>query len=119
MDAQPDERDLAMNRWAIAGEIGVLAGPVVVAPGAPAKVAAATVLGVLTSGWHPLLKASLYDELPGWSGAATALSSVSGTLAGLLPLGLGLLAGRYGISAAMWAVLAGPAGLLLLLPRRP
>ena len=57
--------------------------------------------------------------LPGWSGAATALSSVSSALAGLLPLGLGLLAGRYGIAAAMWALLAAPAGLLLLLPRRP
>ncbi len=92
---------------------------VLVAPGAPAKVAAAAGLGVLTCGWYPLLKASLYDELPGWSGAATALSSVSSALAGLLPLGLGLLAGRYGIAAAMWALLAAPAGLLLLLPRRP
>ena len=73
----------------------------------------------LTCGWYPLLKARLYDALPGPSGAATALSSVSGTLAGLLPLGLGLLAGRYGISAAMWALLAGPAGLVLLLARRP
>lgn len=91
---------------------------VLVAPGAPAKVAAAVCLGVLTCGWYPLLKASLYNELPGSSGAATALSSVSSTLAGLLPLGLGLLAGRDGITAAMWALLAGPAGLLLLLPRR-
>jgi MFS transporter, FSR family, fosmidomycin resistance protein len=91
---------------------------VLVAPAAPAKVAAAVCLGVLTCGWYPLLKASLYDELPGSSGAATALSSVSSTLAGLLPLGLGLLAGRYGITVAMWALLAGPAGLLLLLPRR-
>jgi MFS family permease len=172
MDVEPADRDLAMNRWTIAGGIGVLAGPavvaasigaglgwripfmamallsaclvaglrrmpgatylrasaaaaflvypaVLVAPGAPAKVAAAAGLGVLTCGWYPLLKASLYDELPGWSGAATALSSVSSALAGLLPLGLGLLAGRYGIAAAIWALLAGPAGLLLLLPRRP
>jgi len=65
-----------------------------------------------------LIFSGLYDELPGSSGAATALSSVSSTLAGLLPLGLGLLAGRYGITVAMWALLAGPAGLLLLLPRR-
>ena len=209
MDVEPAGRDLAMNRWTIAGGIGVLAGPAVVAasigagldvadpfvamallsaclvaglrrmpdgsvdrelrataaatcaarprpdrasaPAARARrpsarrmhaprrstssmsggdrrrrgcacaepSAAAAGLGVLTCGWYPLLKASLYDELPGWSGAATALSSVSSALAGLLPLGLGLLAGRYGIAAAMWALLAAPAGLLLLLPRRP
>ena len=81
--------------------------------------AAATSVGLLTCGSYPLLKARLYDHLPGRSGAATALSSTSGTLAGLLPLGLGVLAGRYGISVAMWALLAGPAGLVLLYPRRP
>ena len=104
--------------YASAGAALLVYPAVLVAPGAPAKVAAAVCLGVLACGWYPLLKASLYDELPGSSGAATALSSVSSTLAGLLPLGLGLLAGRYGITVAMWALLAGPAGLLLLLPRR-
>jgi MFS transporter, FSR family, fosmidomycin resistance protein len=91
---------------------------VLLVPSPPAKVAAATAVGVFTCGWYPLLKASLYDALPGQSGAATALSSASGTLAGLLPLGLGLLAARYGIAAAMWALLAGPVGLLLLRVRR-
>jgi MFS transporter, FSR family, fosmidomycin resistance protein len=91
---------------------------VVLVPSPPAKVAAATAVGLFTCGWYPLLKARLYDALPGRSGAATALSSASGTLAGLLSLGLGLLAARYGIAAAMWALLAGPVGLLLLRVRR-
>jgi MFS transporter, FSR family, fosmidomycin resistance protein len=91
---------------------------VLLAPSAPVKVGAAACVGLLTCGWYPLLMASLYDALPGRSGAATALTSVSGTLAGLLPLGLGALAARYGLSAAMWALLAGPVGLVVLLPRR-
>src|SRR4051794_23108548 len=57
--------------------------------------------------------------MPSWAWMLSVPSSISGTLAGLLPLGLGLVAGRYGIAAAMWALLAGPAGLLLLLSRRP
>ncbi len=114
-------RRISGARYVVASALAVLVAypAVLLAPEAAAKVAAATLVGLLTCGWYPLLKARLYDHLPGRSGAATALSSTSGTLAGLLPLGLGVLAGRYGISVAMWALLAGPAGLVLLYPRRP
>jgi FSR family fosmidomycin resistance protein-like MFS transporter len=35
MDSAPEERDRNMLRWTIAGSVGALAGPVLVAAGAP------------------------------------------------------------------------------------
>jgi hypothetical protein len=69
------------------------------------------------AGWYPLLKAGLYDELPGLSGTATALASVTGPAAAVPPLAIGGLAATVGLANALWLLLLGPALLLLLVPR--
>lgn len=82
------------------------------APSLPARLACFGVVAAATTGWYPLLKAQLYDALPERSGSALALGSVSSTIAGLVPPLLGLLAARYGVGAAMWVLLSGPAVVL-------
>jgi MFS transporter, FSR family, fosmidomycin resistance protein len=75
-------------------------------------------LGLLSSSWYPILKAWLYDALPGRSGAAVAVGGVGGVAASFVPLFLGLLAGTAGIGAMMWVLLLAPVALLALVPRR-
>ena len=87
-------------------------------PSAAAKVALVAVLGLTTAGWYPLLQAGLYGALPGLSGTAMAMSSVTGPVAALPPLAVGLLAGAVGLPNALWLLLLGPVLLLLLAPRR-
>jgi FSR family fosmidomycin resistance protein-like MFS transporter len=74
-------------------------------------------LAVLNSGWYSVLSARLYSELPGRSGSVMAMSSVFGMAGGLLPLAIGSFAERFGLSSAMWLMMAGPLSLLLGLPR--
>jgi FSR family fosmidomycin resistance protein-like MFS transporter len=69
-------------------------------PSTSAKVALVVALGLATAGWYPLLKAGLYASLPGLSGTAMALASVTGPI------------------AALWLLLLGPLVLLLLAPGR-
>ena len=83
------------------------------APWLPLKLAAFAAVAVSTAGWYPLLQARLYEALPEASGTAMALGSVSGTAAAAVPLVIGLTAERYGVSAAMWSLLAGPVVLVL------
>jgi FSR family fosmidomycin resistance protein-like MFS transporter len=80
--------------------------------------AALSLIGLLNSGWYPVLKAGLYGALPGRSGAVLALSSAFGLATAFVPTALGLVADRYGVEAAMWLLLAGPAALVLLIPRQ-
>lgn len=87
------------------------------APHLGVKLVLAGTLGVLTSGWYPVLKAKLYEALPGQSGAAVTLSTLSGILGGLLPLALGGAAQAFGLATTMWLLLAGPLTLLLGVPR--
>lgn len=75
-------------------------------------------LGAMTAGWYPILKARLYDELPGRSGTAMTLGSLMGPLGSAAPLAVGFLAGAAGLDAALWLLLLGPATLLALVPRR-
>ena len=82
-----------------------------------AKLVLVGVLGALTSGWYPVLKAKLYEALPGQSGAAVTLSTLSGMLGGLLPVALGAASGQVGLANAMWLLLAGPLALLVGVPR--
>jgi FSR family fosmidomycin resistance protein-like MFS transporter len=69
-------------------------------------------------GWYAILKANLFSSMPGQSGTAQALGSVSGIIGKLIPLGIGLAAQVYGLQTAMWLLMAGPIGLLIGLPRR-
>ncbi|NLG68230.1 MAG: hypothetical protein GX496_01500 [Firmicutes bacterium] len=88
-----------------------------VMPHLEAKLVTVGVLGVLTSGWYPVLKAKLYEALPGQSGAAVTLSTLSGMVGGMLPVVLGAVSGQVGLANAMWLLLAGPLALLVGVPR--
>ena len=74
-------------------------------------------IGLFVVGWYAILKANLFSSLPGRSGTAQALGSISGIIGKLLPLGIGLAAQAYGLQTAMWLLLAGPLSLLIGLPR--
>ena len=87
-------------------------------PSTGAKIAFVVALALTTAGWYPLLQAGLYRTLPGLSGTAMALASVTGPIAALPPLALGLLAGAVGLANALWLLLLGPVLLVLLVPRR-
>ncbi|MEP6977164.1 MAG: MFS transporter [Thermoleophilia bacterium] len=82
-----------------------------------AKLGPLALLGLLRAGWYAILKARLFSALPGQSGAALSLSSLSGLLGSLPPLVIGLLAQRFGLGAALWLVLVAPLALLVALPR--
>lgn len=75
-------------------------------------------IGLFVVGWYAILKANLFSSMQGQSGTAQALSSVSGIIGKLIPLGMGLAAQAYGLQTAMWLLLAGPIALLIGLPRR-
>jgi MFS transporter, FSR family, fosmidomycin resistance protein len=82
------------------------------------KLALIGVVGALHSGWYPVAKGRLYAELPGLSGTAMGISTVTGLLGSALPLAVGLLAGRFGLHDAFWLVLLAPLALLVGVPRR-
>jgi FSR family fosmidomycin resistance protein-like MFS transporter len=96
---------------------GVLFPAFLLLPWFAAKLTLLALMGLWNAGWYAIPQAHLYAALPGRSGTAMAVTSAFGMLAGGIPLALGALALRYGLSATMWLLLAGPAGLLLLLPR--
>jgi FSR family fosmidomycin resistance protein-like MFS transporter len=87
------------------------------APWAPAKLIALASLSVVTAGWYSIPNARLYETLPGRSGTAVALTSVSDLAGAVLPLTIALVAGRAGLGAALWICLLAPAALLALVPR--
>ncbi len=86
-------------------------------PAFPVKLGLVALLGLFNAGWYSILKARLYATMPGRSGAVLAVDNVFGLLGGLLPWGLGLVAHRVGLPAAMWLLCLGPLALLLGLPR--
>jgi FSR family fosmidomycin resistance protein-like MFS transporter len=75
-------------------------------------------LGLFNSGWYSILQAELYSAMPGQSGTVMAVGNVAGLVGHLLPMGLGLVAQRWGLEVAMWLLLAGPLALLVGVPRR-
>ena len=81
-------------------------------PVIPLKLVVLAALGLLNAGWYAILQARLYEQLPGRSGTALALGNVAGLLGGLFPLGLGLLAQSFGLTAALWALMLGPLSLI-------
>lgn len=88
-------------------------------PWVGAKLAALGGIGLLTSGWYPVLQARLYHLLPGRSGAVMALGSLAGLLGAGVPILLGLLADYFGVGRALWLLLLGPLLLLWRLPAAP
>lgn len=87
-------------------------------PGLGAKYLLLALLGLFNVGWYAILQAQLYSALPGQSGTALAAKNVTGLIGGLIPLGVGLVAGWAGLGAAMWLLLLGPVALLVGLPRK-
>ena len=83
------------------------------AGGFPTKLALLGLLGLANAGWYAIIKAKLYDEMPGQSGTvAMTLGNVFGLAGSLLPLALGAYAERYGLGSMMWLLALGPVALL-------
>ena len=87
------------------------------APVFEVKLLVLALMGLFNSGWYAILKGQLYSALPGQSGTVMAIDAAFSPIAALAPIGLGLIAQRMGLSAAMWLLLLGPAALLIGLPR--
>lgn len=82
-----------------------------------AKFAVLGLLGFFNSGWYSILKGNLYDELGEQSGVMLVLDNAAALVGKLIPLGLGLIAERLGLGAAMWLLWLGPLALLVGLPK--
>ena len=80
------------------------------------KLALLGLLGLFNAGWYAILKAQLYSVMPGQSGTSMAVDNIFGFFGALIPWGLGLIAGRFGLQTAMWLLLLGPLALLAGLP---
>ncbi|MHB8630149.1 MAG: MFS transporter [Aggregatilineales bacterium] len=87
-------------------------------PGFAAKLVILALLSFFTAGWYPVLQGQLYSSMPGQSGTVMSVGSVSGLLGSLIPLGIGLLADRFGLNIALWLLIAGPMALTIGLPRK-
>ena len=65
-------------------------------------------LSVVTAPWYPVLQAQLYRSLPGRSGVVVSLSSAAALLGGAVPVAVGFLAQRYGLSWALTSLAVAP-----------
>jgi FSR family fosmidomycin resistance protein-like MFS transporter len=110
-------RGLSYLRWSALAML-VLFPAFLLAPNLYAKLALLGLVGIANAGWYSILKAQLYASMPERSGAALALSNVSGLVGGLIPLALGLVAERFGLARMMWLLLAGPLMFLVFIPRK-
>lgn len=97
--------------------IAVVVYPVfLLSPSTGVTIAGLSLVGLLNSGWYPVLMAGLYGALPGRSGAVLALSSAFGLVTAFVPTALGIVADRYGVETTMWLLLAGPVALVAFIP---
>jgi FSR family fosmidomycin resistance protein-like MFS transporter len=103
-------------RWSAAVQLGLFAA-FLLAPAFPIKLVLLALLTLATSGWYAILKAQLYGALPGRSGTVMTVTNLFGLVGGLIPLGLGLVAERLSLTAAMWLLTLGPLALIVGLPR--
>jgi FSR family fosmidomycin resistance protein-like MFS transporter len=86
-------------------------------PGMWMKLVVLGMIGFGNAGWYSILKAQLYASMEGRSGTVMTIGNVSGLFNSLIPLGLGLVAERFGLTAAMWLLILGPLSLLFGVPR--
>jgi len=110
-------RGLRLVRWGAAAQL-LLFPAFLLVPGFLAKLALLALLALVSLGWYPVLKAQLYSAMPGQSGTVMTVGNIAGLAGSLLPLGLGLVAERFDLSATMWLLLLGPIALLLGIPGR-
>jgi FSR family fosmidomycin resistance protein-like MFS transporter len=86
-------------------------------PGAGAKVALVSAVGLVSAGWYPIAQARLFATLHGRSGLAVAVSSLTAPIGLVVPMVVAAVATAWGLQTALWLLLAGPISLLLLVPR--
>ena len=89
------------------------------APAPWLKLAALAALGLAAAGWYSVIVAQIYASLPGWSGTVMSVQNVTALVGGLIPLGVGVAASRWGLGRAVWLLLAGPVVLLAGLGTAP
>ncbi|HEX4931329.1 MAG TPA: hypothetical protein VFV62_11520, partial [Gaiellaceae bacterium] len=87
------------------------------APAAEAKLVLAGAIAAVNAGWYSVLQARPYGALDGKSGLVLTAGALF-PLNAVLPLGIALLAERWGIETALLPLLAAPVALILLVPRR-
>ncbi len=109
-------RGLTYLRYSVVVEL-VLFIAFLLVPGLLPKLVIVALLGFGNAGWYSILKAQMYEEMPGRSGTVMAVSDASELVSGLTPLVIGLAARSWGLGAAMWLFLAGPVALLVGIPR--
>jgi MFS transporter, FSR family, fosmidomycin resistance protein len=100
-----------------AGATALLFVAFLVVPISGGKLALVAAMAIATAGWYPVLKARLYGALGEASGLALTVGALF-PLNAVLPLAVAGLAERWGLGGALWLLLAAPAALLLLVPRR-
>jgi len=110
-------RGLGLLRASVAAA-AVLYPAFLLAPGLWLKLPLLGILTVATTPWYAVLQAQLYRSLPGQSGVAVSLSSAATLLGGVVPLAVGFLAQRFGLSWALASLAAAPPVLLGGLWRR-
>ena len=88
-------------------------------PGRAVQLPLLALLGLLHAGWYAILAARLYESMPGRSATVNTVGNAFGLVGSLIPLGLGVVADRLGLSVAMWLLIAGPVALLVGLHRVP
>jgi len=140
--ASPGEAGLAVAVWTVAGLAGdatlvrllkdvrglvylrasafamlAVYSAFLLTPGFAWKLAPVAVLGLLNAGWYAIPRARFYASMPGRPGTNEAIAASFGLVTGLIPVGLGLVAERWGLAAMMWLMLAGPIALIVGLPR--
>jgi FSR family fosmidomycin resistance protein-like MFS transporter len=86
-------------------------------PSVTAKLVILGLLGFFNAGWYSILQGRLYSAMPGQSSSVMTVGNVFGLIGGLIPLGLGLVADRYGLETTMWLLILGPVTLLIGIPR--
>jgi FSR family fosmidomycin resistance protein-like MFS transporter len=82
------------------------------APGLWPKLLLLACLTIVTTPWYPVLQARLYRSLPGESGVVVSLSSAASLLGGVVPLAVGFLAQRFGLSWALTSLAVAPLCLI-------
>jgi FSR family fosmidomycin resistance protein-like MFS transporter len=106
---------LSYLRLSAATELALLPA-LLLTPGFGVKLVLLALLGLFSAGWYSILKAQLYSAMRGQSGTVMTVGNVFGLVGGLIPLGLGLIAERFDLTATMWLLLLGPVALLIGIP---
>jgi FSR family fosmidomycin resistance protein-like MFS transporter len=77
-----------------------------------------SILGLLAAPWYPLLQGEAFASAPGRAATVSALTSVTGTVGGVLAVFAGMAAVAWGLTAGLALLLLGPLALLLFTPGR-